>query len=216
MSNPSLDLDGLEALRPMLVARIRRSLGDDAQDIVADVLADAALRIQAGERVTVGNVKTLLSWRTTDELRRRQCRPYDIGIPEHCDPADEERTTEPSAAAFETFSRLSPRQQLLMALRAAGFSYREVAALAGLPYYTAKKHGWKARHDARPVDCPLSERQRVVLQACADGLEYQAIARRLRIGAATVATHQARTQAKLGVHTTAGAVAVGIRNRWIR
>lgn len=147
----SLDLDSLEALRPKLVNRIWRAFGDDSADLVADVLADAALRIQNGDRVTIGFVKTRIGWRTTDEIRKRQRRPGLVELTGDIDQPNDEAAYEPSAWTwtFESFGQLPVRQQLLLALTATGFRPAEIAELTGINYAIVHKDLWRARRRMR-------------------------------------------------------------------
>lgn len=147
----SLDLDGLEALRPKLVARLWRTFGDDSHDLVADVLADAALRIQSGDRVTVAFVKTKLGWLTADELRKRKRRPLPVELTHDFELADEGAEHEPRAWTFDSFGQLPIRQQLLLALTATGFRPAEIAALTGIGYAIVHKDLWRARQRMRSV-----------------------------------------------------------------
>jgi DNA-binding NarL/FixJ family response regulator len=63
---------------------------------------------------------------------------------------------------------------------------------------------------ARPGGDVLSPREREVLGLIADGLSNRAIAARLVISEATAARHVFNIFTKLGVHTRAQAVAVGV------
>lgn len=57
----------------------------------------------------------------------------------------------------------------------------------------------------------LTARQQEILELMAEGLTRPQIATRLWLGVHTVATHQRRVYARLGVHTGPAAVAAGYR-----
>jgi len=61
-------------------------------------------------------------------------------------------------------------------------------------------------------DRTLSARQREILQMLADGMQTDAVARRLGLSTETVRTHTKRILAKLGASTRTQAVAIGIRH----
>ena len=58
----------------------------------------------------------------------------------------------------------------------------------------------------------LTCRQREILQMLADGMQTEAVARRLGLSTETVRTHTKRIIAKLGAETRTQAVAIGLRN----
>ncbi len=60
-------------------------------------------------------------------------------------------------------------------------------------------------------DRTLTERQREILQLLADGMQTDALARRLGLSTETVRTHTKRILAKLGAQTRTQAVAIGMR-----
>ena len=60
-------------------------------------------------------------------------------------------------------------------------------------------------------DRNLTERQREILQLLADGMQTDALARRLGLSTETVRTHTKRILAKLGAETRTQAVAIGLR-----
>lgn len=68
----------------------------------------------------------------------------------------------------------------------------------------------------RAVGCPLSDREREVLQCLADGLTNAEAAHALCITPATLKTHVEHVLDKTGSSGRAAAVAVGLRNGWIR
>jgi DNA-binding NarL/FixJ family response regulator len=61
-------------------------------------------------------------------------------------------------------------------------------------------------------DRTLSARQREILQMLADGMQTDAVAKRLGLSTETVRTHTKRILAKLGASTRTQAVAIGIRH----
>lgn len=61
-------------------------------------------------------------------------------------------------------------------------------------------------------DRTLTARQREILQMLADGLQTDAVARKLGLSTETVRTHTKRILAKLDADTRTQAVAIGIRN----
>jgi len=61
----------------------------------------------------------------------------------------------------------------------------------------------------------LTVREREVLQHLADGLDTEAMAEKMGISSATVKTHIKRLFARMGVHSRAEAVAMGIRREII-
>lgn len=64
----------------------------------------------------------------------------------------------------------------------------------------------------RRPDLPISTKERLILEAFAEGLGYQDTAERMGIALDTVRTHVRRVYAKLGVRTAAHAVAVWRRD----
>src|ERR671921_194616 len=64
-------------------------------------------------------------------------------------------------------------------------------------------------------DRTLTVRQREILQMLADGMQTEAVARKLGLSTETVRTHTKRILAKLDADTRTQAVAIGIRNRMI-
>jgi DNA-binding CsgD family transcriptional regulator len=65
-----------------------------------------------------------------------------------------------------------------------------------------------------PYGCPLSPRQFEVLTVLCDGLSYHEAAARLGIGFSSIRTHAAYARRKLGVRSTAEAVAMMGRSGW--
>jgi DNA-binding NarL/FixJ family response regulator len=65
-------------------------------------------------------------------------------------------------------------------------------------------------------DRTLTSRQREILQMLADGMQTEAVARRLGLSTETVRTHTKRILAKLSAETRTQAVAIGIRNGLIQ
>jgi DNA-binding NarL/FixJ family response regulator len=63
---------------------------------------------------------------------------------------------------------------------------------------------------------PLTERERQVLLAMSRGLGRKQIARFLSVSPHTVKEHADRVFSKLHVHTSAAAVALALREGWIR
>jgi DNA-binding NarL/FixJ family response regulator len=61
-------------------------------------------------------------------------------------------------------------------------------------------------------DRTLTPRQREILQMLADGMQTDAVARKLGLSTETVRTHTKRILAKLDADTRTQAVAIGIRN----
>ncbi|MEE8428878.1 MAG: LuxR C-terminal-related transcriptional regulator [Gammaproteobacteria bacterium] len=66
-----------------------------------------------------------------------------------------------------------------------------------------------------PVPCPLSSRQRMVVELLAEGLSTVAIAEVLGIRLVTVRNHIQHIQAKLGVHSRAETVAYAYRHNLV-
>ena len=64
-------------------------------------------------------------------------------------------------------------------------------------------------------DRTLTARQREILQMLADGMQTEAVARKLGLSTETVRTHTKRILAKLHADTRTQAVAIAIRNGWI-
>jgi DNA-binding NarL/FixJ family response regulator len=64
-------------------------------------------------------------------------------------------------------------------------------------------------------DGTLTPRQRQILQMLADGMQTEAVARKLGLSTETVRTHTKRILAKLDADTRTQAVAIGIRNGFI-
>lgn len=69
---------------------------------------------------------------------------------------------------------------------------------------------------AVPATGPLSEREREVLAALAEGLSNKEIAARLHIAESTVKTHLANLFAKLQVNDRTEAVAAAVRRGWLQ
>ncbi len=66
-----------------------------------------------------------------------------------------------------------------------------------------------------PVLCPLTPRQRMVVELLAEGLSTVAIAKVLGIRLVTVRNHIQHIQAKLGVHSRAETVAYAYRHNLV-
>ena len=67
----------------------------------------------------------------------------------------------------------------------------------------------------RPLDSPLSEREKEVLKGIAEGKSYSKIALDLFISKETVRTHIKNIYQKLTVNSKAAALRVAGINRWI-
>lgn len=65
------------------------------------------------------------------------------------------------------------------------------------------------------TDCPLSARQRDVIELLAEGLVYKQIAARMHLGVSTVRTHLHQAYTRLGVFDRAQAVLMCAREGWI-
>ncbi len=77
---------------------------------------------------------------------------------------------------------------------------------------TAARSEMRGEHTARdPGSARLTEKERAVLQALADGLGNTAIGERLDISRSTVKFHLSSIYTKFGVHSRAEAVATGVR-----
>lgn len=63
--------------------------------------------------------------------------------------------------------------------------------------------------------CPLTTRERQVLELIAQGFQSPRIAERLQIAPRTVTTHVERIHAKLNARTRAHAVAIACRAGWM-
>jgi RNA polymerase sigma-70 factor (ECF subfamily) len=115
------------------LALLRRP--EDAEDVVQDTFVKLLDHARAG-----GDAGNLRGWLFTvaangcrDRLRRRwRWTPW---TPDHetaADPAPLRDEDGRFAAARRALSRLGPRDRLLVALRAQGLSYREIATAAGI------------------------------------------------------------------------------------
>lgn len=97
--------------------------------------------------------------------------------------------------------------------------YGDEITLSGLPATATPSSGgllsaWKRRicYGLRMTDdLPLTDREKEVLQHCADGEQVGEIARGLHVEANTVKSHLKKIYRKLGVHTMAAAVAKALR-----
>ena len=93
--------------------------------------------------------------------------------------------------------------------------YAATANVAPGAHMSVFVKGAVAGRDGNAVTPPrsrLSPREREILQLIADGLTDREIADRLRVAPATSRTHARNLIAKLGAHTRAQAVAIGIRS----
>jgi len=97
----------------------------------------------------------------------------------------------------------SPPEDLVRAIRAAG---------SGEFYVDPALSSSIVLEDG---DRTLTARQREILQMLADGMQTDAVAKRLGLSTETVRTHTKRILAKLGAETRTQAVAIGIRNKFI-
>jgi DNA-binding NarL/FixJ family response regulator len=97
----------------------------------------------------------------------------------------------------------SPPEDLVRAIRAAG---------SGEFYVDPALSSSIVLEDG---DRTLTARQREILQMLADGMQTEAVAKRLGLSTETVRTHTKRILAKLGAETRTQAVAIGIRNNLI-
>lgn len=66
------------------------------------------------------------------------------------------------------------------------------------------------------LECPLTPRQLDVLLGAAQDLTDDEIAAELSVSSNTVRTHMAMLKERLKVRSRAGAVAIAMRNGWIR
>jgi DNA-binding NarL/FixJ family response regulator len=64
-------------------------------------------------------------------------------------------------------------------------------------------------------DCPLTARERSVLQLTAEGHSNKGMAAILNVGVKTIETHRGAVNRKLNIHSTAGLVRYAIRNKII-
>ena len=97
----------------------------------------------------------------------------------------------------------SPPEDLVRAIRAAG---------SGEFYVDPALSSSIVLEDG---DRTLTARQREILQMLADGMQTEAVAKRLGLSTETVRTHTKRILAKLSAETRTQAVAIGIRNKFI-
>jgi DNA-binding NarL/FixJ family response regulator len=91
------------------------------------------------------------------------------------------------------------------------FATLEAARRAGLDADGILLASGAGDDDDRPVDEPLTSREREVLEALAEGLPNRAIAERLGISDQTVKFHVASVMAKLGASNRTDAVRRGVR-----
>ena len=66
------------------------------------------------------------------------------------------------------------------------------------------------------VKCPLTAREVECLSGLAEGLKYSEISKLLEISEPTVALHVSNARRKLGAATREQAVAIAVRNGWLK
>jgi DNA-binding NarL/FixJ family response regulator len=69
---------------------------------------------------------------------------------------------------------------------------------------------------AKTLASPLTETEREVLLAASRGWDNERVGEYLDMSPNTVRTHRANITRKLKCHTMLAAVAIGLRNGWIR
>jgi RNA polymerase sigma factor (sigma-70 family) len=148
-------------------------------------------------------------WRLTSEARRERSLDADAD-------ADVDRLTIGDDVAMIAERRQTPRalnelperQARILVLHGCGFTYAEIARMAGAMYRTVDRQLRRARERLRDADeQTLGGRETQVLDRLVDGLTIRAIALDLDIGEETVRGYLLGAYRKLGVRTRGEAVA---------
>jgi DNA-binding NarL/FixJ family response regulator len=81
-----------------------------------------------------------------------------------------------------------------------------------MPFFAKKYFGEKTQ----PINNQITKREMEVLQLIASGFSNQEIADKLFISLRTVTNHRAALYQKTGTNNTAGLLALGIKNNWVK
>jgi DNA-binding NarL/FixJ family response regulator len=134
----------------------------------------------------------------TDMLRKELPHVRVLILSVHSQTDDVVRTVQSGARGYVL--KNAPTQELARAIETVhagqGYFSPDVARVAAHHFAREMREGPKVPH--------LSDREREVLIAVADGLSNKEIASRLNVGVRTIETHRERLMRKLNVHSAAG------------
>lgn len=194
-----LIIDEHPVVRHGIRALLERELG--AVDVADSATPDAALAAHRGEAPDVVIVEPRAAGAQVGALVTRLTEALSSPIVVFTSNGGARLLSESLKAGVKGYVRKdSPPEDLVRAIR---------AAQSGEFYVDPALSSTIVLEDG---DRTLTARQREILQMLADGMQTEAVARRLGLSTETVRTHTKRILAKLHADTRTQAVAIAIRN----